>query len=292
MDTSTGAVENRPKEDAEMWQEMKQGEPQIHIPEEVTSAYPLPPYIFQDTRMYTALIRVDADDLEGILPQDLYPVPGFEDVITVGFNRFAAPENNIRPYNELTIGMPAALQTSARQITGHYVIQMYLGSIPAESAVSPIMAGHHLLGMPKREGEFTVDGDFDKAVAIKVIRHGIIIVDAHLTKGDEPAEPTALGRMVREVSFVLRAIRKVDGSGWDVLQLAGQPLETADNYDVHDCRDAEITFADNRIVLDTGRVLHIKQVLSGTFTHMDFGLGWKGVVHDYLAPQAAASNSE
>lgn len=266
-----------------MTQETIQGEAQIRIPAEVTSAYPFPPYVFQDARMYTALIRVDARDLEGILPQDLYPVPGFEDVVTVGFNRFAAPQSNIRPYNELTIGMPAKLRTPARQVTGHYVIQMFLGSIAAESAASPIMAGHHLLGMPKREGEFTVDGDFDEAVAIKVMRHGIVVVDVDIIKAAVPAEPSALARMVEEVAFVLKAIPKADGRGWDVLQLSGQPLEKADKYDVHDCRRANITFADNRITLDTGRVLHIKEVLSETFTHMDFMLGWRGIVHDYLA---------
>ncbi|EJZ10132.1 acetoacetate decarboxylase [Mycolicibacterium vaccae ATCC 25954] len=232
--------------------------------------------------MYTASIRVDARDLKGILPQDLHPLPGFEDVVTIGFNKFAAPESNIRPYNELTIGTPAMLRTPARKVTGHYVIQMFLGSAAPESAVSPIMAGHHLLGMPKREGEFTVNGDFDEAVAIQVRRHGIDIVNADIVKGGAPAEPTALARMVEEVAFVLKAIPKADGPGWDVLQLAGQPLETSDNYDVHDCRGAHITFADNRITLDTGRALHVKEVLSATFTHMDFMLGWRGIVHDYL----------
>lgn len=265
-----------------MLQETRQGEPQIQIPAEVTSAYPLPPYMFQDARMYTASIRVDARDLKGILPQDLHPLPGFEDVVTIGFNKFAAPESNIRPYNELTIGTPAMLRTPARKVTGHYVIQMFLGSTAPESAVSPIMAGHHLLGMPKREGEFTVNGDFDEAVAIQVRRHGIDIVNADIVKGGAPAEPTALARMVEEVAFVLKAIPKADGPGWDVLQLAGQPLETSDNYDVHDCRGAHITFADNRITLDTGRALHVKEVLSATFTHMDFMLGWRGIVHDYL----------
>ncbi|WNG85321.1 acetoacetate decarboxylase family protein [Mycobacterium sp. ITM-2016-00317] len=264
-------------------QEKTHGETQVQIPAEVTSAYPLPPYMFQDARMYTASIRVDPRDLEGILPQDLYPLPGFEDVVTVGFNKFAAPESNIRPYNELTIGMPATLRTSAREVSGHYVIQMFLGSSTPESAVSPIMAGHHLLGMPKREAEFTVDGDFDHAVAIKVMRHGVVVVDVDVDKRGAPAEPSALARMVEEVAFVLKAIPKADGSGWDVLQLAGQPLETADDYHVHDCRGANITFADNRITLDTGRVLHIKEVLSATFTHMDFMLGWRGTVHDYLA---------
>ena len=115
--------------------EQTHGRTQIHVPAEATSAYPLPPYRFRDAHMYTARLRVDARDLTGILPQHLYPAPGLEDIVTVSFNAFAAPENHIRPYNELVIGMPAVLRTPAREVAGHYMIQVFIGFRRSHRAV-------------------------------------------------------------------------------------------------------------------------------------------------------------
>lgn len=257
----------------------------VYVPKEVTSAYPLPPYAFPRSKIHTAIIRTEKSALKGILPDGMQPIPGFEDYMSVSINRFSAPSNNIDPYIEAIFSVPVKLKTKIGEVIGTYSVQLYLGSTNPESSVSPTMAGQFVYGMPKREGEFTVSGDLANNTVVRLERDGNLLMEAEINKKDYAPDPEGIKLPPIGTHMNLKAIPKVDGSGWEVLQITGAEIGAKEDCiapKLHESKSFDIKFDNNRIVLDSGRVIPVKEVLYTSFVDQDWCLSWRGVIHDYL----------
>lgn len=256
-----------------------------YVPAEITTDYPRPQYAFPHARSYSVTFRTDVAALKDILPDRFRPVPGFEDYVFLGVNQFKAPNKNIGLYNEAYIGVPAILKGKDGDITGSYTVQLYLGSVNPESSVSPTMAGNIIYGIPKREGEFHVYGDFLTEPHVTLGRHGKKLWDIEFEKKE--AAPRSGVKMPPEgMGMLLKAIPRVDGKGWDVLQVTAGNYRneelTCIPYKVHETKAFDVKFNGGQVALDSGRVIPVKEVLYTEYNDIDWCMDWSVTLYDYL----------
>lgn len=250
-----------------------------YVPPEIISDMDWPPYNFTDTKIYDVVIKTDEAALEGILPEGLIPIPGYEDYAAVSFGRYQAPEKNGRPYREMVLTVPALFEG----MPVNYYVQLYLGSIGPESNVLPNVAGREIYGLPKREAIFFVMGNFgEKHVKVHLERFGNTIADVTLKK--KRGDPDPCGACPPGgPGLTLEANRAPDGIGWEVLQLLrGAGMEGCGAFQFYGSSGVDVWFKGD-IVLDTGRVIPVNEIVHATYSNYDFCMGGNTVVHDYLA---------
>jgi hypothetical protein len=253
-----------------------------YVPLEITSDMGWPPYGFTHTKNYNVVFKTDVEALEGILPEGFIPRPGYEDYARIWFGRYQAPAQNGRPYWEMGLTVPAEFMGAP--VT--YYVQLYLGSIGPESSVLPTVAGREIYGLPKREGIFFVMGNFGgRHVKVQMERFGNTVFQVALKKKAEAPGPCG-NCPPGGPGLALEANRAADGDGWDVLQVlrGGGSIPGCIPYVSYESKGADVWFTGD-IVLDTGRVIPVNEIVYATYSEYDFCMAWNIVVHDYLADE-------
>lgn len=252
----------------------------VYVPDEITSVFSAPDYYFPDSKNYLIFLKTDKSALKGILPEGFKFIPGHEDVVMVRVNRFHSPEKNIRPYWETVISVPATFGEGDNAISGEYASQLYLGSIEAESNVTPTLTGQMLYGYPKREAIFDVNGEFGSgSVNIDMSRHNNLLLDLDIK--EKEADNTVDPSLIRQgPMMVFKAIPDASGTGWDALEV-NIPLVKEGSFTLKEMRavNAQIN---GDLKLDSGRVIPVKEITGAVYLNFDWTLGKGKLVHDYL----------
>ncbi|HAI42456.1 MAG TPA: hypothetical protein DCM40_32280 [Maribacter sp.] len=254
---------------------------QFFIPNEITSNFDRADYPFPDSEVYAIAFKTDKAALEGFLPEGLSYIEGYEDTMLLRINRFESTEKKIRPYWESVISIPASMEVNGETIIGEYAAQLYLGSIDPESTVSPILSGQLLYGYPKREALFSVKGEFGKGdINVVKKRHGKTLCNVDF-KAWTSEIPANLGTAIPQgPMLVCKAIPNVSGNGWDVLEI-NAPGVVEGSLKVKDMRPMEGKI-NGDILLDSGRILPVKEVIESYYMKFDWILTWGTTLHNYI----------
>lgn len=254
---------------------------QFFVPNEITSNFDRADYPFPDSETYAITFKTDKDALEGFLPEGLSYVKGYEDVILLRINRFECVERRIRPYWESVISIPASIEVNGETVIGEYTSQLYLGTIDPESTISPILSGQLLYGYPKREASFYVKGEFGKSdINVVKKRHGKTLCDVDF-KAWTSEPPANLGTAFPQgPQLACKAIPNVSGNGWDVLEI-NTPGVVDGSLKIKEMRPIEAKI-NGDVLLDTDRVLPVKEVIESYYMKYDWILTWGTTLLNYL----------
>lgn len=244
------------------------------VPREIL-CYPPGPYTFPKAKYYVTSFKTDKEALAGMLPDNLVPMPGAEDTVYVNMNNFTS-------YWEAVISIPAVFISNGKELPGVYLSQLYLGSIMPEGSALPMMMGQSVHGYPKRDGIFTVKDFGENKAEIKFDRWGRTIADMKHEMGHAITDFSNLpfaSDLTDMTAFLLKAIPTSEANGWDVLQLT---TPKGDSGKVSRVNEVTTTF-NGDVVLDSGRVLPVKEVLYSLYIEVDgMGLSHAEVLKDYL----------
>jgi hypothetical protein len=117
-----------------------------------------------------------------------------------------------------------------------------------------------------------------------VERHGNTILRAKYKKVKEEPDLYGLVLPPSGPSFLLKTVPKVDGDGWDVLQITvgGCPGWGCIDYQSFERKAVDVRIK-GPIVLDTGKVIPVNEILYATYGSSQWCLPWGQTFHDYLA---------
>jgi len=250
------------------------------IPKEILSHTPPPPYFFPVAKYYVTSFKTDLSALAGILPDKLTPMPGAEDNVLLQVNDFTT-------YWEAVLSFPAVFTSNGEEKSGIYLSQLYLGSITPEGSALPTMIGQTGIGYPKRDAIFTVDSFGEKHAEVKFQRWGITIADLKHEMGEEVADRSNLpfgSDLSNMTGFLLKAIPAADSTGMDVLQLTTPKAPKGGDGEIVRLNKVETTIVGDVVVLDSGRVLPVKEIQYSLYYEIaGAGLSHGEVLNDYLA---------
>ena len=250
----------------------------VMVPKEIALLPPMPAFVFPLAKYYVTTFKTDKEALTEILPEKVVPMPGFEDQVLFQVNNFTT-------YWEAVVSIPAIYKSNGNETPGIYLSQLYLGSIVPEGSALPMVLGQIGAGYPKRDAIFTVS-DFGEANSeIKLERFGKTIVDMKHKMGAIITDYSNLpfGTDLTDMTaFLLKAIPAADNKGWSVLQLTSPQAPQGGEGKIKRVNRVETTF-NSDVVLDSGRVLPVKEQLSSLYFEIeDMGLSHADILNDYL----------
>ena len=258
---------------------MKNSKKQVTVPQEIALIPPMPAFVFPLAKYYVTTFKTDKDALAGILPDNVVAKPGAEDQVIFQMNNFIT-------YWEAVVSVPVVFKSKGKDVEGIYLSQLYLGSIAPEGSALPMVLGQISAGYPKRDAIFTIS-DFGEATSsVKFERFGATIVDMKHEMGDAISDYSNLpfGTDLTDMTaFLLKAIPSADTNGWDVLQLTSPQAPEGGDGTIIRVNNVETTF-NGDLVLDSGRVLPVKEQLSSLYFEIEnMGLSHADILKDYLA---------
>ncbi len=164
--------------------------------------YPAPPAVYRGVRMQLLSFRADPDAVASFLPEEFSPDPDGE---CVAFGLTVPWSSSYGAFEEAGL----YVRCRWRDQVGYLCLIAYLnsrGSIPA---------GREIYGTPKVWGDVTFAMD-ERVLTTNVRLAGADVFSLRSTL-HRPA--TAADLPVLVPAWRLKAIPRVDGQGWDVLQL-------------------------------------------------------------------------
>ena len=258
---------------------MKNSKKQVTVPQEIALLPPMPAFIFPLAKYYVTTFKTDKDALVGMLPDNVVIKPGAEDNVILQTNNFAT-------YWEAVVSIPVIFKSKGKDVEGIYLSQLYLGSIVPEGSALPMVLGQISAGYPKRDAIFTVSGFGEAISEVKFERFGTTIVDMKHEMGGEVTDYSNLpfGTDLTDMTaFLLKAIPAADNTGFDVLQLTSPQAPEGGEGTITRVNKVETTF-NGHLVLDSGRVLPVKEQLSSLYFEVEnMGLSHANILQDYLA---------
>jgi hypothetical protein len=257
---------------------MKNLNQKVMVPKEIAIIPPMPAFVFPLAKYYVTTFKTNRDALAGMLPDKVVAKPGAEDNVILQLNNFAT-------YWEAVVSIPVIYKADGKDVAGIYLSQLYLGSIAPEGSALPMVLGQIAAGYPKRDAIFTVS-DFGEAISdIKFERWGTTIVDMKHEMGDAITDFSNLpfGTDLTDMTaFLLKAIPSADTKGWSVLQLTSPQAPEGGDGTIVRVNKVKTTF-NSDLVLDSGRVLPVKEQLSSLYFEIEnMGLSHADILIDYL----------
>jgi acetoacetate decarboxylase len=208
-----------------------------------------------------------------LLPPPLMPLDSEQMVIAFGVMNGECPSGRkMHSYHEIVLGIPAMTEN----IPGLYCVQLYLDQISSGSQVYPIMAGQLVYGYPKREAQIEMSFT-DTAVVVNANRYGQDIISGSFTLGTDL--PIPVDQPVG-YQYGLKYIPSIEEGGIpDVVKLNRWSMKPGIPSVIKTAKAASII---NRIVLDTGKIIPVNEILDVSYALTGFEFGYGEVVWDYL----------
>lgn len=253
----------------------------IRVPAETLNALNHGPYTFNNVHSYQVMFQSDPELVASLVPEPLLPNRQGNMVLVVAqyLGGVETPEETFAGYNEIVLGVPAKYKRQdGSEVKGAYMVQLYLADREPQSVCEPTLLGLMIPGYAKRACHWQefVQGNERH---IRIARRGSDVLGLRIT--DAPLVPMPMPA-INGSSFVLKYIPSAAADQCaDVLklnQLDGSTQMTA-------LAQVKVAFEQNRIRLDSGVELQVKQINMSTRCTMNMlPLGNIELI-DYLHPE-------
>lgn len=232
-------------------------------------AFPLGPYRFVNREYFIIQYRTDPDALRRIVPEPLVPT-----MPVVNYEFIRMPDSTgFGDYTESGQVIPVSYQGQA----GSFTHQMFLNDHP------PIAGGRELWGFPKKlaQPKLTVETD----TLVGTLDYGSVrIATGTMGYKHRTLDPEVVARKLAGPNFLMKVIPHVDGTA-RICELVRFHLE---DITVKGAWTGPAALDLHSHALAPVAELPVLQVLSAKHIVANLTLGLGTVVHDYLAPDAAA----
>ncbi len=248
----------------------------IVIPPEIKNFTNTPGYRFENTEAWSISFYTDLEIVEDLLPPPLLPTDVKDDstnsklaAVSVSFLQYPGPVTtgngggpNLDDYSEMVFSIPASYDGAA----GRFMSQLYLGSVSPDSAIQPVIGGLVIYGFPKRDARFTRNAD-----EIKIERCGHTIAEAELKSSGLTYDtfPEGIGETINYLKYIPSGVENEQPDVLKLLTTSGGLLQL-----LAVDPGAQVTVPAGRIVLDTGRVVPIREPIDSSRSVFTFELGW------------------
>lgn len=227
--------------------------------------FPLPPAIYRGVKMQMISFRADPAAVASYVPEGFSPA---DDGRCLALGLTVPWCGSYGSFEEAVI----YVRCEWRKQIGDLCLIAYLNSR------SSIPAGREIYGTPKVAAEVTFSLD-ERVIVTDVTLAGAKVLSLRST-AHRPAAISELPRIAP--AWRIKAIPRIDGDGWDVLQLVDAAPAAKDVTIHHACTgDAVIELAPSPIY-DLSP-LSPREILGAWYAEMDYTEGYGAVIHDFLA---------
>jgi acetoacetate decarboxylase len=245
----------------------------FQISDAITSAVETGGYAYEGCKILTMIFKTEPSIVAELLPAPLICLDKEQMVIVFSVMNGKCPSGRQMPsYHEIVFGIPAMMDN----VPGMYCVQLYLDQINAGSQVYPIMAGQLIYGYPKRDAHIEMSFT-DTMITVKANRYGQDIISASFSLGMDSPKPQDQTPVYQ---YGLKYIPSIEENGMpDVVKLT-RWFMTPGIPEV--LKKANALSPIDRIVLDTGKVIPVKEIVDASYALTGFEFGYGEVVWDYI----------
>ena len=245
----------------------------FQVSDTVTSAVETGGYVYKDCQILTMIFKTDPSIISELLPPPLISIDNEHMVIVSSIMNGMCPSGRqMPPYHEIVIGIPAMTD----DIPGMYCVQLYLDQIHGGSQVYPTMAGQLIYGYPKRDAHIEMSFT-DTMITVKANRYDQEIVDASVSLGEDLPKPEDQTPVYQ---YGLKYIPSIEENGMpDVVKLTKWEMTPGVPKVL---RKADVASPIDKIFLDTGKMIPVKEVVDVSYALTGFEFGYGEVVWDYI----------
>jgi len=245
----------------------------FQISNTITSAVETGGYVYDDCKILTMIFNTEPSIAAELLPAPLTRLEKEQMVIVSSVMKGKCPSGRQMPtYHEIVLGIPAMTDN----IPGMYCVQLYLDQFNAGSQVYPTMAGQLIYGYPKCDAHIEMSFT-DTMIAVKANRYDQDIISASFSLGMDLPKPQDQTPVFQYGIKYMPSIEK-DGIP-DVVKLTRWAMTPGIPKEL---RKATSSSPIGRIVLDTGKVIPVKEIVDASYALTGFEFGYGEVVWDYL----------
>jgi acetoacetate decarboxylase len=245
----------------------------FQISDTITSAVETRGYAYENCKILTMIFKTEPSIVAELLPAPLICLDKEQMVIVSSVMNGKCPSGRqMPPYHEIVLGIPAMTDN----IPGMYCVQLYLDQIHPGSQVYPTMAGQLIYGYPKRDAHIEMSFS-DKVITLKANRYDQDIISASFSLGMDLPKPS---EQVPVYQYGLKYIPSIEKDSLpDVVKLNRWTMKPG-IPEVFKKANPLTPF--DQIVLDTGKVIPVKEIVDVSYALTSFEFGYGEVVWDYI----------